>query len=209
MQTFPCVDCQTPLNLYEIGKDFKKMLKDLEWARCPNCESSLLPKLRIKYYSESVNESDIFKNYPMIGECSNNVTGNYNINSYDSNSNSSNSDFDEAEVLYSPFYLKFIESRLKLDLETFKMKFNAIFWNSLWYFDIKNLPYDFLMPYISNGFTNENYFSPNGLFIQNIRLNYTNDKQGIYSKLCIEKNDPQFFIDEEIKSNLIKKRIFT
>lgn len=184
LENFPCIDCQTPLNLNEMGKDFKKMLKDLEWAKCPHCDSALLPKLRIKYFTN--NES--FE-----------LVDNYTTN-----------DFDEAEVLYSPFYLKynfnntsFIESRLKLDLDTFKMKFNAIFWNSIWYFDIKGLPYDFLMPYYTPSIINEEMAFPTpSLLIQNIRLNYVKEKDSDCNKLSFEESGPKSLNDEQLKSKI-------
>lgn len=189
LETFPCVDCQMPLNLNEIGKDFKKMLKDLEWAKCPHCDSALLPKLRIKYFGSAENES------------------------FELNENYISNDFDEAEVLYSPFYLKynfnntsFIESRLKLDLDTFKMKYNAIFWNSIWYFDIKGLPYDFLMPYFTPPAAAEEVcFPAPSLFVQNIRLSYTKDKEASYSRLSFDECEPKFLINELLKSILFFK----
>jgi len=182
LETFPCFDCLKQVNLKEIGRDFKKMLKDLEWAKCPypKCESPLLPKLRIKYLKDILN-SDVPDQEKY-------------------------KDFDEAEVLYSPFYLKynfnntsFIESRLKLDLDTFKIKFNSIFWNSIWYFEIKGLPFDFLMPYYSETF-DENFIPIPTLFMQNIRLSYTIGKEEAISKLSLDQTDPEFLINQEIKS---------
>ena len=35
----------------------------------------------------------------------------------------------------------------KIDLEIFKNQFNPIFWNSVWYFSILELPIDFFLPY--------------------------------------------------------------
>jgi len=186
LDTFPCVDCQIPLNLNEIGKDFQKMLKDLEWAKCPHCDSSLLPKLRIKYFSSAE-----YEKFELID-------------------NFIPNDFDEAEVLYSPFFLKynfnntsFIESRLKLDLDTFKMKFNAIFWNSIWYFVIKGLPYDFFMPYYSPpAAAEEACFPAPSLCVQNIRLSYIKDIETDCSRLSFDECEPKFLIDKKsIKSN--------
>lgn len=34
-----------------------------------------------------------------------------------------------------------------MDLEAFKLRFNPIFWNSIWYFSILELPIDFFLPY--------------------------------------------------------------
>ena len=34
-----------------------------------------------------------------------------------------------------------------MDVEDLMLKYNNIFWNSLWYFKLKNLEYDFMLPY--------------------------------------------------------------
>lgn len=140
LKDYPCVECQNLIDLDKICKDFKTMNKDLEWALCNNCSTKILPKLRVKY-------ADIIS----YGNTGNTSTRKESLNS----ENNENYNCDESEVLYSPFHLKynfynssFIESRLKLDLDYFKIKFNAIFWNSIWYFSIKKLPYDFISPYI-------------------------------------------------------------
>jgi len=136
---YPCVDCQMPIDLYAICRNFKEMNKDLEWALCGNCETKILPKLRIKYLEKPESQENPVFNVRK-NSCSSLNSDHYNC--------------DESEVLYSPFHLKynfynssFIESRLKLDINYLKIKFNAIFWNSIWYFRIKDLPYDFISPY--------------------------------------------------------------
>ena len=57
-------------------------------------------------------------------------------------------------VLYSPLYLKINynialikEFQLKLDIDNFRQRFNAIFWDSIWYFNLRDLSYDFFLPY--------------------------------------------------------------
>jgi len=160
LDVYPCVECQMPIDLYSICRNFKDMNKDLEWALCANCHTKILPKLRIKYLEKKEGFSSGYNNND------NNTNKNY-YNNYESHtpvfsmrrdsSSSLNSDHyncDESEVLYSPFHLKynfynssFIESRLRLDIDYLKIKFNAIFWNSIWYFKIKDLPYDFISPY--------------------------------------------------------------
>ncbi len=96
----------------------------------------------------------------------------------------------------------FIESRLKLDLDTFKMKFNAIFWNSIWYFVIKGLPYDFFMPYYSPpAAAEEACFPAPSLCVQNIRLSYIKDIETDCSRLSFDECEPKFLIDKKsIKS---------
>ena len=41
------------------------------------------------------------------------------------------------------------EFQLKLDIDIFRQRFNAIFWCSIWYFNLKDLCYDFFLPYES------------------------------------------------------------
>lgn len=139
LDMYPCVECQSSIDLYNICRNFKDMNKDLEWALCNNCHTKILPKLRIKYLDkkQSLESQKLFPRRESV-----------------SSLNSEHYMCDESEVLYSPFHLKynfynssFIESRLKLDIDYFKIKFNALFWNSIWYFRIKDLPYDFLSPY--------------------------------------------------------------
>ena len=36
---------------------------------------------------------------------------------------------------------------VKLDVEDLMLKYNNIFWNSLWYFKLKHLEFDFMLPY--------------------------------------------------------------
>ena len=57
-------------------------------------------------------------------------------------------------VLFSPFFLKdnynsvaLRACGVNLDVEDIMLKYNNIFWNSLWYFKLKHLEYDFMLPY--------------------------------------------------------------
>ena len=56
-------------------------------------------------------------------------------------------------VLFSPYILKnnyntfFKKNEMKLDVEQFMMNYSTIFWDSLWYFKLNNLEYDFMQPY--------------------------------------------------------------
>ena len=61
----------------------------------------------------------------------------------------------ETVVLFSPYILKnnyntsfsFSKIGIKLDVDEFMMKYSSIFWNSLWYFKLNDLEYDFMQPY--------------------------------------------------------------
>jgi hypothetical protein len=124
-----CIICQKDVNLELISKNLKEMNRDLIWAKCPNpeCKEPLLPKLTIQF-GEEINKT---------GEMRNN-TCNY-----------------ETVVLFSPYILKnnyntsfsFSKIGIKLDVDEFMMKYSTIFWDSLWYFKLNDLEYDFMQPY--------------------------------------------------------------
>jgi len=194
LDVYPCVECQNPIDLYSICRNFKDMNKELEWALCVFCQTKILPKLRVKYLDKK--------------ECQSNHGFQMRRNSFAS-SYSDHYNCDESEVLYSPFHLKynfynssFIESRLKLDIDNFKIKFNALFWNSVWYFKIKDLPYDFISPYIEtsgeplNLKRIENYNIKNSSNLINKNLSSSNNLNK--NKLNIINNyDNNEFINQE------------
>ena len=56
--------------------------------------------------------------------------------------------------LYTPYTLKnnykttvLKKYNVKLDLEDYIKNYKEIFWDSLWYFKLNNLEYDFMQPY--------------------------------------------------------------
>ena len=59
----------------------------------------------------------------------------------------------ERIIITSPYYLRqnfnlaLKEQGVKLDLNSFKSQFRSIFWNSIWYFSIEELPCEFFIPY--------------------------------------------------------------
>ena len=60
-------------------------------------------------------------------------------------------------VLFSPLSLKenynnslLKDYGIKLDVEELLEKYNTTFWNTLWYFKLNNLDYDFMLPYEHN-----------------------------------------------------------
>lgn len=59
--------------------------------------------------------------------------------------------------MYSPSYLKYNyhvglikEYLCKLDLVHFKQHYSTLFWDSIWYFALEDLPYNFFIPYQDN-----------------------------------------------------------
>ena len=124
-----CIFCQKDINLELISKNLKKMNRDLNWTKCPNpeCQEPLLPKLTIQFGEEINKNGEMAKNTCIY----------------------------ETEILFSPYILKnnyntafsFSKIGIKLDVDEFMMKYSNIFWDSLWYFKLNNLEYDFMLPY--------------------------------------------------------------
>ena len=123
------MECQKEINLLKQSTNYKEMAKDLIWAKCPNCSEYMLPKLTIKFGKEL------------------NINGNMKNNTsiYDS------------VVLFSPLSLKenyknslLKDYGIKLDVEQLLEKHSTTFWNTLWYFKINHLDYEFMLPYEHN-----------------------------------------------------------
>ena len=124
-----CIVCQKVIDLELISKNFKEMTRDLIWVKCPGCGNLLLPKLSLQFGRE-INKSGLMRNNTCM----------YN-----------------SIVLFSPYILKnnYNSSLVKifgnkLDVEELMMKYPNIFWDSLWYFKLNGLEYDFMLPYPKN-----------------------------------------------------------
>jgi len=121
-----CINCQENINLESISLNYKEMSRELMWAKCPSCNEYILPKISIQYGSE-INKSGKLKVNTSKNDCS---------------------------VLFSPYFLKVNYNNsilrnfgIKLDVEELMLKYNTIFWNSVWYFKLNNLEFDFMLPY--------------------------------------------------------------
>ena len=121
-----CIVCQNDINLEIISKNLKGMNRDLTWTSCPKCQTPILPKLTVQFGEEINKNGDMKAN-----------TCNY-----------------DTVVLFSPYVLKNNYNSsfsrnigVKLDVDELMMKYSSIFWNSLWYFKIIGLEYDFMQPY--------------------------------------------------------------
>jgi len=163
-----CIICQNVINLEEISKDFKSMTREIEWTKCPKCKNPILPKILIQFGKEINKTGQMERN-----------TSNY-----------------ENVVLFSPYGLKTNYTTtllktfgIKLDLDEFILKFGGIFWDSLWYFKLNNLEYDFMIPY-------ENKYQANyinildvkkGKIKNDIKKNINNNKGFDLNDLEIEK----------------------
>ena len=122
-----CIMCQKDINLELISKNLKDMKRDLNWTVCPNpeCGENLLPKLTVQFGEEINKTGEMKKNTCII----------------------------ENVVLFSPYILKnnykmfFKKNEMRIDVDKFMMNYSTIFWDSLWYFKLNNLEYDFMQPY--------------------------------------------------------------
>ena len=121
-----CIFCQEIINLEIISKKLKEMNRDLTWTNCPKCKNPILPKLTVHFGKEINKNGDMKTN-----------TSNY-----------------DTVVLFSPYFLKnnyntsfSRKDCVKLDVDELMMKYAPIYWNSLWYFKLNKLEYDFMQPY--------------------------------------------------------------
>ena len=121
-----CIICQQIINLEAISLNLKDMNRDLSWTFCPQCKETLLPKLTVQF-GEEINKN---------GDMKENTSNFYTV------------------VLFSPYILKNNYSTIfgknvgvKLDVNDLMVKYPSIFWNSLWYFKLNGLEYDFMQPY--------------------------------------------------------------
>ena len=126
-----CPKCKKEIDLEQKSKDFKNMGRDLRWVKCgeSNCGLNFLPKLTLEFGKE-INKNGSMK----INTC--------NLDSV---------------PLYTPYTLKnnykttvLKKYNVKLDLEEYIKNYKEIFWDSLWYFKLNNLEYDFMLPYEEN-----------------------------------------------------------
>ena len=121
-----CINCQQDIDLESISMNFKEMNRELSWTQCPNCQASILPKLTVQFGKETNKNGKMKQNSCKLDNV----------------------------VLFSPFFLKDNYNSValravgvKMDVEDLMLKYNNIFWNSLWYFKLKHLEYDFMLPY--------------------------------------------------------------
>ena len=171
-----CIYCQKMINLQMKSKIFEEMNREIMWVQCPNCKEYCLTKIWIQFGKE-INKNGKMK---------------YNTCKYDS------------VVLFSPYSLKMNYKTLlkdfgiKLDVEELMFKYSNIFWNSLWYFKLNNLEYDFMLPY-------EKEFDEE-IFNDNIEV-ITNEvyKRSLEKKESKTKKDA---IDIKINKNTKKEKIY-
>ena len=47
-----CINCQHDIDLESISMNFKEMDRELTWTKCPQCGSSILPKITVQFGKE-------------------------------------------------------------------------------------------------------------------------------------------------------------
>ena len=124
-----CLNCKNSINLQKICEELlpKDLDKNNNRFKC-KCGDWNLQKLNFKIGTELYNK---------------NITSNH-------------SSFKEGIILYSPTNLKKkllnILSSLnsnKFDVDNFRMNYPEEFWNSVWYFKLKEIDISFMLPYIN------------------------------------------------------------
>ena len=163
-----CIVCQKDINLELISKNLKEMNKDLIWTKCPKCEQPLLPKLTVQFGEEINKNGEMKKN-----------TCHY-----------------DTVVLFSPYILKnnyntafsFSKIGIKLDVDDLMIKYSNIFWNSLWYFKLNGLEYDFMQPYYFKLAPIRTDIKFNIILVENSKNNGEEDKESGESLTYFDMN---------------------
>ena len=158
------------------------MKKDYLWAKCTNCGNYILPKIDVQFGME-INNNKII------------------------NQNTSTSD---NIVLFSPYNLKFSlnevlikEMKKKLDIENFRYRFSAIFWNCIWYFHLNNLDYSFFISYDEKYDKNIKYEKIFNKLINNHIVTYKDNNNNLNNikKQKIKKSNKKQFKTNKLQIN--------
>ena len=176
-----CSNCGNRINIENFLKNLNDTNNDVIWAKCPFCKIEFFPKIKIIFGSE-INKNNKLK--------------------------TSTSIVDEV-VLYSPKTLQVnILDYSSIDIDKYKLNYNPIFWNLIWYFKLIKLPYDFILPY------SENIFRPkksnnhkNNFFKVNFSNNDFINKNNTINKNDNNENNNQIKIKNiNDNTNIIKQK---
>ena len=128
-----CPECGQEINITEMCFNFKNMIKDFFWAKCPKCEKYIIPKLGVILGTEIINKEenqDLYCDY---------YSSNYN-----------------RFILHSPYelktHLKIIKKKDEFKMfhvERFKQDYPSLFWSCIWYFKLYKINIDIILPYES------------------------------------------------------------
>ena len=198
-----CNECDKKINMIDFMINLNEINDDLLWARCPYCPCKYMPKLKIIFGTENNKNNRLISTTSIVDNV----------------------------VLYSPktlFYNMFdsAKNNYNINIEDFKTNFNPFFWNIIWYFKMKKLPFDFILPYEDNIF----YYLLNGKqkalkekqklnISTNFKLKFsqyvkeakdyikTNNKKSWNkkNKLIMCRNEIEIFIPAKVISNFIMR----
>ena len=130
-----CNECDRKINMLDFMINLNEVNDDLLWARCPYCPCKYLPKLKVVFGIENNKNNRLISTTSIV----------------------------DSVVLYSPKTLNYnmfdsAKNNYNINVEDFKSTYNPFFWNIIWYFKMKKLPFDFILPYEDNIF----YYLLNG-----------------------------------------------
>ena len=122
-----CNECDKKINMYDFMSNIKDMNDDLLWAKCPYCGYNYLPKLKVFFGTENNKNNSLLLTTSIVDNV----------------------------ILYSPKTLNYnmfdsAKNNYNINLDDFKSNYNPFFWNIIWYFKVKKLPFDFILPYEDN-----------------------------------------------------------
>ena len=129
-----CNECDKKINMLVLI-NLNEINDDLLWVRCPYCGCKNLPKLKVIFGIENNKNNRLISTTSIV----------------------------DSVVLYSPKTLNYnmfdsAKNNYNINIEDFKSNFNPFFWNIIWYFKMKKIPFDFFLPYEDNIF----YYLLNG-----------------------------------------------
>ena len=130
---FSCVSCGKKINLYNVCQNYDKVRNDVLWVPC-SCGEYNLPKINVKFGFELFPSLQTKNKKKNLSTCITNEI-----------------------VLHCPYNLKVnINNAVtnqygnKLDLNSFKNDYKALFWDFIWYCHIHNLDHSIILPYLYN-----------------------------------------------------------
>ena len=198
-----CNECDKKINMLDFMINLNEVNDDLLWARCPYCPCKYLPKLKVVFGIENNKNNRLISTTSIV----------------------------DSVVLYSPKTLNYnmfdsAKNNYNINVEDFKSTYNPFFWNIIWYFKMKKLPFDFILPYEDNIF----YYLLNGKqkalkekqklnISTNFKLKFsqyvkeakdyikTNNKKSWNkkNKLIMCRNEIEIFIPAKVISNFIMR----
>ena len=188
-----CPDCNKLIDIENISKDYKKMKKEILWAKCPFC-NYIKPEVTVNFG-----------------------------NSISSKYSTFNCSKVETFTLYSPYELKnslkdVIEKEKfhLLDIDKFKMKFPNLFWSCIWYFHLYNLDFNIMLPYEVNIFKSKTNYNGINMHLLNskiapkVKKNYEQitEKNNIIINKAKNNNNKNTFIMQNVNSFSYIKNIY-